>query len=122
MLAELVTAVSAIVENAQRNLSDNGRCAITMTQIGSRPAGNIPRNHRLVQWAEDALRFVGCRQISYIAGSTDANIPLSRGITAVCIGLTESGNAHRQDEYFDTTHLPDGLQQLLLLTLAAAEI
>ena len=93
-----------------------------MTQIGNRPAGSIPRSHPLVQWAEDALRFVGCHPITYIAGSTDANIPLSRGLTAVCVGLTQSGNAHRLDEFIDTTFLADGMQQLLLLTLAAAGV
>jgi di/tripeptidase len=90
-----------------------------MELIGSRPAGQISREATLVQWAEAALRVVGCEEISYIGGSTDANIPLSRGLTAVCIGLTHSGNAHRLDEYIDPTHLPQGLGQLLLLTLAA---
>lgn len=119
-LEELVTAVSTIVTATQKRLSNNGGCGITMTQIGSRPAGSLPHGHPLVQWAGDALRFVGCEHIATIAGSTDANIPLSRGMTAVCIGLTESGNAHRLDEFIDVTHLADGMQQLLLLTLAAA--
>ncbi len=56
----------------------------------------------------------------YIVSSTDANIPLSRGYEAVCLGLTHSGNSHRPDEYIDITHLPAGLGQLLLVTLAAA--
>jgi tripeptide aminopeptidase len=120
VLGELVTAVSKIVDDARNRLSGHGGCAITMTQIGNRPAGRIPRTHPLVQWAEDALRFVGCWQINYIAGSTDANIPLSQGVTAVCVGLTQSGNAHRLDEFIDTTHLVDGIQQILLLSLAAA--
>lgn len=119
-LHELVTAVSQIVDNAQNRLSGSGDCAVTMTQIGSRPAGSIPRSQPLVQWAEDALRFVGCRPITYIAGSTDANIPLSQGLTAVCVGLTQSGNAHRLDEFIDTTYLAAGMQQMLLLSLAAA--
>ncbi|MCA9956502.1 MAG: hypothetical protein KC434_17355, partial [Anaerolineales bacterium] len=65
---------------------------------------------------------VGCHKISYIASSTDANVPLSLGYTAVCIGLTESGNAHRLDEYMDSTYLSTGMSQLLLLTLSAAGI
>lgn len=120
VLGELVTAVSQIVDDAAERLSGSGNSAITMTEIGNRPAGSIPRSHPLVQWAEDALRFVGCRQITYIAGSTDANIPLSQGLTAVCVGLTQSGNAHRLDEFIDTTYLVHGMQQMLLLSLAAA--
>lgn len=116
VLARLVADVEEIVTGA------NGRSPvnITMTQIGDRPAGQIPRHTPLVAWTEAALRYVGCQKTTYIASSTDANIPLSQGMTAVCVGLTESGNAHRLDEYIDPTHLPDGLGQLLLLALAAA--
>ena len=74
----------------------------------------------MVAFAIDALNYVGFRKINFMIGSTDANVPLSRGITAVCVGLTESANAHRTDEYIDPIHLPDGLSQLLLLVLAAA--
>jgi di/tripeptidase len=118
-LQELIRSVVNIINQAQYRLSSTN-CRITMTQIGNRPAGSIPRSQPLVEWAEAALRFVGCQHVIYIAGSTDANIPLSQGITAVCIGLTESGNAHRLDEFIDTTHLADGMQQLLLLALAAS--
>jgi di/tripeptidase len=95
---------------------------IEMTQIGNRPAGQLTRENPLVQQAIAALKYVGCSQISYIASSTDANVPLSEGYTAVCLGLTESTYAHRLDEYMDSTHLAAGMQQLLLLTLSAAGI
>ena len=119
-LVQLVQTVEGIVEKASGG--GNGRSdgvTITMEMIGNRPAGHISRSAPLVQGAEAALRLMGCEEVNYIAGSTDANIPLSRGITAVCIGLTQSGNAHRQDEYMNPTYLPAGLGQLLLLTLAA---
>ena len=121
-LEDLVKAVTEIIDDARNRLSKDGRSDVTITleQIGSRPAGGIPRQTPLIAWAEDALRFVGCHQITHVVSSTDANIPLSRGITAVCFGLTESGNAHRLNEYIDPTHLPDGLNHLLLLLLAAA--
>ncbi|MEJ2749930.1 MAG: M20/M25/M40 family metallo-hydrolase, partial [Anaerolineae bacterium] len=119
-LERLVDEVTDLVDMAQKKLGQHGR--ITMTPIGNRPSGSIPRSNPLVTWATDALRFVDCRHVAYIAGSTDANIPLSRGITAVCIGLTESGNAHRQDEFVDVSQLPNGMRQALLLLLAAAGI
>ena len=55
-----------------------------------------------------------------MAGSTDANIPISLGVPSVCVGLAKSGNAHRLDEFLDPANLPKGLAQLLLLTLAAS--
>ena len=55
-------------------------------------------------------------------GSTDANVPLSRGLPAVCVGLTHSGNTHRPDEYMEVDLIPAGLGQSLLLLLAAAGV
>ncbi|VAW32509.1 Acetylornithine deacetylase [hydrothermal vent metagenome] len=117
-LAILVAEVEKLIAKMARQ-SD---ISVEMSQIGSRPAGHIQRDAPLVQQAMLALRHVGCQQISTIASSTDANVPLSRGFTAVCIGLTESGNVHRLDEYMDSTYLPAGMSQLLLLTLAVAGI
>ena len=93
---------------------------LTAETVGDRPAGAIGRDAPIVAHAEAALRAVGCGDVRYIVSSTDANIPLSRGYEAVCLGLTHSGNSHRPDEYIDITHLPAGLGQLLLVTLATA--
>lgn len=93
---------------------------VSINLVGDRPAGKIPRETPFVTWAESALQYVSHDSISYMAGSTDTNIPLSQGIPSVCVGLTKSGNAHRLDEYLDPTYIPQGLSQILLLTLAAA--
>lgn len=116
VLEQLVKGIEQIVAGA------NGRAGVqvTMTQIGDRPAGEISTSQQPVKWAVDALRSVGCEQVSLIAGSTDANLPLSLGLPAICVGLANSGNTHRLDEYLDPKHLPEGLGQLLLLTLAAS--
>ncbi|MEW5986772.1 MAG: M20/M25/M40 family metallo-hydrolase [Chloroflexota bacterium] len=115
-LAHLVAEVERIVHDAPRPAN----VQVTMTRIGHRPGGRIPARANLVLWAETALRQVGCHTVQFATGSTDANVPLSLGYPAVCIGLATSGNAHRLDEYLDTTHLAAGLGQLLLLSLAAA--
>lgn len=117
-LAILVAEVEKLVLNRQR-LRD---VSVEMKQIGNRPPGQISRDAPLVQQAATALRHVGSTKVNFIASSTDANVPLSQGFTAVCIGLTESGNAHRLDEYMDSTHLAQGMSQLLLLALSAAGI
>ena len=115
-LAQLVKEVARLVTDA----IDGHDVDVTMTQIGDRPAGIVAPETNLVRWAADALGYVGNNHVSYLAGSTDANIPISRGLPAVCIGLANSGNTHRTDEFIDPTHLAQGLGQLLLLTLAAA--
>jgi tripeptide aminopeptidase len=120
-LGQLVEQVTVLVQ-AQSVPSGSGSPSVdlTMELIGSRPAGQIPRRSPLVGWATAALRQVGWDKPLFINSSTDANIPLSLGAEAVCLGLAESGNAHRLDEYLDPTWLPQGLSQLLLVTLAAA--
>ena len=113
-LQQLVQQVQQLVHQAQRRFDD---VRISMVKIGDRPAGVCRRDAEIVQLADAALRFSGCEQIHYLRGSTDANIPLSRGLPAVCVGLGRSANAHRLDEYLDTELIPNGLRQLLLLIL-----
>jgi len=121
-LAQLVSNVEALIGEFRRRYSGNGRfrTSIIIEQIGNRPAGYLDRHAPLVKLAEAALNQVGCRQVFYISSSSDANIPLSEGLNAVCIGLAESNFAHRLDEYLDPQNLHRGMAQLLLLTLATA--
>jgi acetylornithine deacetylase/succinyl-diaminopimelate desuccinylase-like protein len=87
--------------------------------IGDRPAGAVPFEDPIVRHALDIIRQLGITPIPD-ASSTDANIPISRGIPAVCIGLTTGGNAHRVDEYIDLAPVAHGLAQLTALTLLSA--
>ena len=116
-LDNLIAQFESIIRNTRQQFSD---ARISVNTIGDRPAGSVPRNNWLVRSADNALRATGFRNIKYLRGSTDANIPLSQNFPAVCIGLTRSANAHRLDEFLDTTELPRGMQQLLLLALDAA--
>ncbi|NCF65637.1 MAG: M20/M25/M40 family metallo-hydrolase [Chloroflexi bacterium] len=121
-LERLVAQVRNIVDDRQKRAKKAGRTVeFRMEQVGNRPAGRISRDNPLVRLAESALHYVGCSPITYIAGSTDANIPLSQGLRSVCIGLARSGQSHRQDEFIEPADLPLGMKQLLLLTLASAD-
>jgi tripeptide aminopeptidase len=86
--------------------------------VGDRPAGRIVPEHPLVQAAAAAYAAAGI-EVSFDSASTDANIPLSRGIPAVCIGIGDGENAHRLDEYIEPARVPQGMRALLWLTLAA---
>jgi len=120
-LHRLIGQVERIVGDMNRKYTaaDDG-VAIAIEEVGNRPAGSVPRYTPVVALAEAALHAVGCPEVRYIVSSTDANVPLSQGYPTVCLGLTQSGNSHRPDEFIDITHLPAGLGQLLLVTLAAA--
>jgi di/tripeptidase len=95
---------------------------VTLETIGDRPAGRLSDRAPLVQEAMAALRAVGQDGIELTAGSTDANIPLSQGYPAVCIGITRAANTHRPDEFMETAAIPQGVGQALLLLLASAGI
>lgn len=94
---------------------------IEMREIGNRPAGRIGRGSPLVRWAAEALEEVAGIEPEYTMASTDANIPLSYGLPAVCIGLSRSGNTHRPDEYMEVTSIPAGIGQATLLVLVASD-
>lgn len=121
-LEQLVAQVMGLLDemSGEHAVAEDG-VRLAAAQVGNRPAGAIDRDTPIVALAEAALRAVGCAEARYIVSSTDANIPLSRGYEAVCLGLTQSGNSHRPDEYIDLTHLAAGLGQLLLVVLAGAQ-
>jgi acetylornithine deacetylase/succinyl-diaminopimelate desuccinylase-like protein len=107
--------VEQIVRGAAR-----GGIATERVVLGVRPAGTVPRDSPLVQTASKALKALGYDAI-YDASSTDANIPISLGIPAVCLGITSGGNAHREDEYIDLPPVAAGLTQIMFTALDIAE-
>lgn len=106
-LAELIEQVHQFVSSANKP-----KVTVVTEQIGDRPAGSIPESHPIVRLAQDALISVGVEPILTI-GSTDANIPLSRGYPTICLGITTGESAHTTKEFIDTRHIGDGMQQLL---------
>jgi acetylornithine deacetylase/succinyl-diaminopimelate desuccinylase-like protein len=113
-LARLADRVDRIVLAANR-----GGITVSSDVLGERPAGVVPLDSPIIKIATDALADLGI-QAAFDASSTDANVPISRGIPAVCIGLTHGGHVHRVDEYIDTPPIATGLAQLAILALGLA--
>lgn len=91
---------------------------IDMGRIGKRTAGQLAPDHALVQLACRVLTETGIKAHLDIA-STDANVPLSRGYPAICIGITNGNNAHSQEEYILTGPVGLGLTQLYTIVTQA---
>ncbi len=108
-LAHLVKDVNHIVSTARR-----AGVTLKIERIGKRQAGQLPAEHPLVRQAREVLAELGLEARLDIA-STDANLPLSRGYPAICIGITLGNNAHTRDEYILTRPITQGLSQLFLL-------
>ncbi len=89
-------------------------CGMELEQVGDRPAGMLPADHPLVRTGADVLHGMGITP-RLSAASTDANIALSMGIPAICVGSGLGKNVHRPDESLYVPSIVDGLQQLVLL-------
>jgi tripeptide aminopeptidase len=89
--------------------------------VGERPAGSRPLSDPLVRTAIDVLRWLGYEPELH-ASSTDANIPISLGIPAVCVGVARGEGAHTVHEYIEIPSITDGLAQVIRLTLEASDL
>ena len=108
-LADLVKQVFQIAERIRRP-----GVQVYLDRIGKRQAGSIPEQHPLVRLAQEVLDELGIETRLDIA-STDANLPLSRGFPAICLGVTCGSSSHSLDEYIQTPPVGLGLAQLYLM-------
>jgi tripeptide aminopeptidase len=97
-----------------------GELGFSIDKIGDRPAGQLPNDSALLEMLRAVDRHLGIRTEARIA-STDANIPLSLGVPAVCIGAGgDGGGIHTRAEWYDSRGRDLGLRRILLLLLALA--
>ena len=89
--------------------------------LGERPAGMRSQADPLVQLAAEAITWLGMEP-KYEASSTDANIPISLNIPAVCIGITQVERAHTLEEFLYVPPIGDGLAQLTRLCIEASTL
>ncbi|MDB4948496.1 MAG: Acetylornithine deacetylase/Succinyl-diaminopimelate desuccinylase [Gemmatimonadetes bacterium] len=126
-LAEIERLVRSHVERAVA--AENARrrpgaaalaCAVTL--IGDRPSGETPASAELVRAAMAVTSALGERP-ELVASSTDANLAISLGIPAVCIGVGgDSGGIHTLDEWYSDEKGALGVERALLVALAAARL
>lgn len=112
-LAELEERLRAILTQQ----AAEGQVDMEVIVVGDRPGGAIAADHSLVVSARGILTELGLDPVSG-PSSTDANVPLSRGIPAICVGITAGRGAHRMDESLDVRPMSIGMTQLALLVCA----
>ena len=108
-LARLAGEVEGIVARQRTD-----QISTNIEILGERPAGWTDESAAIVQSASAILRRLGIEPVLN-ASSTDANIPISRGIPAICVGLTHGSGAHRVDEMIEIAPIEQGVVQLGLL-------
>jgi len=96
----------------------SGALTYEATMIGSRPAGELDSNARLLRVIRAVDSHLG-NPSQVQRASTDANIPLSLGREAVAIGGGGAGGgAHTVQEWFDCAGREVALKRILLASLA----
>jgi len=112
--------IAATVENIVTKSSRMG-VETSFEVIGERKPGELNAEHPLVLLAIDVLKQQDVNP-ELILGSTDANEPLSKGIPAICIGLTKGGNGHTNHEFIFTDPIGDGVSQVVEVVRGAFEV
>ncbi|MBR0115103.1 MAG: hypothetical protein IJM11_07990, partial [Firmicutes bacterium] len=97
--------------------------------ISITPGGKQDPHCALVEASQMALEELGVKGFLSQGGSTNANIAISRGIPAVCLGRGfvpegQSGNIrnHSVDEFFPLYNAHKAVQHALLVLLMAAGV
>ena len=102
-------------------IRSRGLLSFSIVKIGDRPAAHLPDDAPLLDALKAVDRHLGLHTDQRL-GSTDANIPLSRGIQALSIGAGGSGGgAHTLAEWYSAKDREVGLRRVLLLTLAMTQ-
>ena len=90
--------------------------------LGSRPGGRLASHSALLAAIREVDGHLGIRA-ECMAASTDANVPLSLGVPAICIGAGGTGGrAHTPEEWYDPAGRHVGLQRILVALLLVAGV
>lgn len=121
VLTAVEQRVRAAVARAGGGLrSSTGSLSVSTRVVGDRPGGGIPEDHPLVQRVVAVTRAFRLKP-RCIASSTDANVPLARGIPAVAVGTKQGGGAHTLGEYLVLDSLLPGARYALAVLLSCSE-
>ena len=114
-----VSMVRALNEQNQARTT-GAELTLEARLVGDRPSGLTAATAPLVQRAIAATRYYGLNP-ELERSSTDANVPISRGIPAITVGRGGiTANAHSPEEYWVNSNATRGIRRVLLITLAEA--
>jgi tripeptide aminopeptidase len=115
--ATFLAAADAAAEAENRRWG-NGTITVEKKNVGIRPPGATPATDYAVLAAASVTRALGL-PVEWGQGSTDSNVPMSLGISAITIdGGGQGKDAHALTEAFDTTDSWKGTQRAILIAIA----
>jgi acetylornithine deacetylase/succinyl-diaminopimelate desuccinylase-like protein len=114
---QLALALAAAVERGveiENACATTGKVSAVTRSVGTRPGGQLPPDAPILKFLQAVDSHLGIRSRTGSA-STDANIPLSRGLPAVRIGAGgQGGGTHTPAEWFHPGGRDLGLKRILL--------
>ncbi len=120
VIADLEKKIAAIVkEEAERE-----RMTVRTELISATPAAQIPghRESPLVKTAEAVHYAMGFKPSITLSGSNNGNVALLAGIPAISTGAGPCSNSHALTESCEIEPLYKGIQKVILLLAATAEL
>lgn len=93
---------------------------ISAEKIGDRPCAagtGEERLNELIRSCRETVEKVIKKPVIMKSASTDCNIPLSKGIPAVCIGVYQGGGAHTREEWVEKESLKKGMEVAIKTSL-----
>ena len=125
--AQLISTASSvhqifedIVTPSARQKNSPQPPGLQIEAIGNRPAATLPDDSPILHTLRAVDRHLTLRTEPRL-GSTDANIPISRGIPAIAIGTGgRSGGIHTLQEWYDPTGRELGLKRAFLTLIGVS--
>ena len=114
-----IVADAVEAENATRSTA-NGKITADINLIGDRPSGTTPPDSAALKQIAATMRVYDKVPV-WETSSTDANIPISRGIPAIAIGGGGAGGeTHTDAEWFENRDGSRGVSRAALMLAALA--
>ena len=97
---------------------------IKITKVGERPCADIDRIkiEELKKTVVPVIERVIDKKVSFKSSSTDCNIPLSKGIPALCVGVNIHEGMHTREEWVDKESIVHGLEVAICIGLKLTEV
>ena len=118
----LETAAQKALEQQNTMKRRGPNLTLEVEKIGNRPSGELPSTLPLIQRTLAATTYFGT-QPYLTRGSTNSNIPISKGIPSVTIGRGgKGGKAHSLDEWWLNKEGHKAIQLALLILISETGI
>jgi tripeptide aminopeptidase len=119
--AEFRLAVGEACHEEEERATEKLEVKASFRKVGDRPAGSSPEDTSLIMAAKISSELLGIKFVKSGPSSTNANVPISMGIPALCMGAGgRGGGIHTREEWFDPAQAWKSVQHAALLLVACA--